>query len=232
MSQPGEGANGHTPAQQEQRGCAFTALVGTVSSCRRCPRMEGRTRVLGDANGPLTARMLFVAEAPGRFGADAMGIPLTGDRTGRTFDLLLASAGLRRSDLFITNAVLCNPRDAQGRNDRPTRREIANCSSHLLRLLAILDPAWVVTLGVVALQAVGAIEPHTALLQRDVGQSIPWFGRFLVPLYHPGPRALIHRPLYLQERDYRRLADLIGHLTEQPLGDRPDVAQQHRDPPR
>lgn len=195
------------PINQDQH---FDALTTTVSSCRRCPRMEGRTRVLGRANGALAARVLFIAEAPGRFGADAVGIPLAGDRTGRTFELLLASAQLRRSDIFVTNAVLCNPRDAQGRNDRPAGGEIANCSSHLERLLTIIEPAWVVTLGVVALHALTAIEQHALSLQRDIGRPIPWWGRTLVPLYHPGPRALIRRPFQVQECDYQRLAALIG----------------------
>ena len=47
--------------------------------------MEGRTRALGQGNGPLDARVLFVAEAPGRLGADRTGVPLSGDQTGRNF---------------------------------------------------------------------------------------------------------------------------------------------------
>ena len=203
-------SQGYVLSQQARDRGAFDALVATVAGCRCCPRMEGRTRVLGTANGPLTARVLFVAEAPGRFGADAVGVPLAGDRTGRAFEQLLACMGLRRSDIFITNAVLCNPRDAKGRNDRPSRSEIVNCNHHLARLLTILDPMWVVTLGVVALQAIAAVEPHTMCLRQDVGQPISWFGRMLIPLYHPGPRALIHRPQHLQEGDYRRLAALIS----------------------
>jgi uracil-DNA glycosylase family 4 len=213
--QRGAATPDHWPAPQERRPCAFDALVSDVSHCRRCPRMEGRTRVLGHANGPLTARVLLVAEAPGRFGADALGIPLSGDRTGHTFEHLLATAGLQRSDLFISNAVLCNPRDHQGHNACPTRDEIANCSGHLRRLITLLDPDWVVTLGGVALHAIATVEPHTVVLQREVGQSIPWFGRMLVPLYHPGPRALIRRPLPLQEQDYLRLATLISSRTAQ-----------------
>jgi hypothetical protein len=39
---------------------------------------------------------------------------------------------------------------------------------------------------------------------------MPWYGRTLVPLYHPGPRALIRRPLAAQVEDYRRLAALVA----------------------
>jgi uracil-DNA glycosylase family 4 len=174
--------------------------------------MEGRTRVLAPANGSLSARVLFVAEAPGRFGADASGVPLLGDRTGRTFEALLASAGLRRNDVFITNAVLCNPRDEAGRNDRPTRAEVANCQDHLARAIDIVEPEWVVSLGTVALEALTRLEPHNLLLRRDVGRPVRWSDRWLLPLNHPGPRALIRRPLETQREDYARLGMLVGKV--------------------
>jgi uracil-DNA glycosylase len=188
---------------------AFAHLVDDVQACRRCPRMEGRRRVLSRANGPLAARLLFIAEAPGRLGADVSGVPLTGDRAGRTFAALLGAGGFERSAVFVTNAVACNPRDAAGRNDRPTAREVTNCGPHLARLLAIVQPDWVVTLGVVALDAVRRIGPHGLVLARDVGRPVAWHGRRLVALYHPGPRALIHRPLPVQLADYQRLAALV-----------------------
>ncbi len=188
----------------------FLNLVEAVVDCRHCPRMVGRTRVLGSPNGPITARILFVAEAPGRFGADVSGVPLSGDRTGHTFEYLLAGAGFDRHTVFVTNAVLCNPRNDAGCNDRPTRQEIKNCSTHLRSLIGIVRPEWVVALGAVALGALGILEPHGLILKHDVGFPKSWFGRQLVPLYHPGPRALIHRPLIQQRADYAKLAALTG----------------------
>lgn len=181
--------------------------------------MVGRTRVLSDANGQLGARVLFVAEAPGRLGADRSGIPLSGDRTGKNFDDLLAGAGWTRRELFISNAVLCNPRDAVGRNRPPRIDEVRNCAGHLERLIAILDPAFVVTLGAVALRAAGLLEPHACVLATQVGAPIAWYGRVLVPLYHPGPRALIRRSLKAQADDYRRVRALVSHdqTTQTPL---------------
>ena len=172
--------------------------------------MEGRRRVLGHANGPLSARLLFVAEAPGRLGAELSGVPLAGDRAGRTFAALLEAGGFERGAIFVTNAVLCNPRDAAGRNDRPTCREVANCGNHLDRLIQILRPDWLMTLGAVALDAVRRIAPHELILARDVGRPIAWQGRWLVPLYHPAPRALIHRSLAVQRADYQRLGALVA----------------------
>lgn len=170
-------------------------------------RPDARTR---RRQRPLSARILFVAEAPGLLGAHACGLPLSGDRTGRTFDELLTVGGVRRSDIFLTNTVLCDSRDEAGRNARPSRAEMANCRRHLAWLIALLDPRWVVTLGVVALEAMEAVAQHGAILRHDVGQPILWSGRQLVPLYHSGPRALIHRPLATQGADYARLSAIVA----------------------
>ncbi|MGH9433394.1 MAG: uracil-DNA glycosylase family protein, partial [Terriglobia bacterium] len=91
--------------------------------------MKCSRKVLSDRNGDWSAEILFVAEAPGRLGAEVTGVPLFGDRTGDRFEEILKRMKLRRSDVFITNAVLCNPRDDDGNNDTPKRLEIDNCSS-------------------------------------------------------------------------------------------------------
>jgi uracil-DNA glycosylase family 4 len=188
---------------------AFAHLVARVRACQACPRMAGRTRVLGAANGPVPAEVLFVAEAPGRLGADRTGVPLCGDQAGRAFDRLLQAAGLDRAAVFVTNAVLCNPRDERGRNARPTARELANCAGHLAATLAIVQPRYVIALGQVALAALARLAPHGLVLARDVGRPQPWRGRWLVPLYHPGPRARAHRSLTAQVEDFRRLGALV-----------------------
>ena len=98
-------------------------------------------------------------------------MPLSGDQTGRNFDAFLAGAGIERRGVFVTNAVLCNPRKPDGRNDRPRAGELRNCSDHLRALIDLLDPPWVVSLGRAALDALGLIEPHALVLARDVGRA-------------------------------------------------------------
>ena len=131
----------------------FAALVGDARACRACPRMEGRRRVLSELNGPLLARVLFIAEAPGRLGGDKGGIPLTGDASGRNFLRYLSAAGLKREDVFVTNAALCNPRTERGTNAPPSASEIRACSAFLSRTLDIVQPAVIATLGTKALAA-------------------------------------------------------------------------------
>lgn len=192
-----------------QRDHTFHCLVERIHTCRRCPRMEGRKRVFGVKNGSIDAAVLFIAEAPGRLGGDRSGIPLTSDQTGRNFERLRQAAQLERADLFITNAVLCNARNEQGHNAPPTSQEIANCSDHLRETITLLQPRFVITLGQVALRALSRVDQHEIILSRDVGHPQQWNGRWLIPLYHPGPRAQLHRSFTKQLEDFRRLGAFL-----------------------
>jgi uracil-DNA glycosylase family 4 len=195
-------------------------LAVEAAACSACARMAERSAVLGRLNGPVSAKVLFIAEAPGRFGADRTRQPLVGDRSGRNFEAFLQNAGIRRQDVFVTNAVLCNPRDGAGRNTTPNTSEIRNCSAFLEETLRIIDPLVVVTLGTVALRALELIAPHGAVLRKDVATPVWWNSRWLIPLYHPGARALIHRSFSNQGEDYIRLARHLEELNTEAFGDR------------
>ena len=89
----------------------FEMLVEIANRGNLCERMYGRTRVLSEKNGNIDSKVIFIGEAPGRLGADRTGIPFYGDQAGKNFEWLLQFAGVTRQQVFITNAVLCNPRD-------------------------------------------------------------------------------------------------------------------------
>lgn len=187
----------------------FEDLVESVQHCNLCPRLCARKKVLSPANGNIESKVLFVAEAPGRLGADRTGVPLYGDRTGDNFESLLGNISWRREQVFITNAVLCNPQDNDGTNGTPTHDEIANCSAYLEMVIALVKPEVVVTLGTTALDAVSLISPHGLKLRDSVASMIPWHGMQLFPLYHPGPRATVHRSLAKQRADFMVLAKAV-----------------------
>ncbi len=184
---------------------AFDALVARVQACRLCLRMEGRRRVIGYANGSPDARVLFVAEAPGRLGAERDGKPLWGDRAGKNFRRLLKLSGLKRSEIFISNAVLCNPQNKEGNNSPPKTSEIKNCSRHMKSLLNIMKPKMVVTLGRKALQSLNEVSSHEIDLRRDVATPATWRKTAVVPLYHCGQQAMVTRPFEKQKEDYKFL---------------------------
>jgi len=175
--------------------------------------MQHRKKALGFPNGSLDSSVLFIAEAPGRLGADKFGIPLYGDQTGRNFEMLIASAGIKRESIFITNAVLCNPRTPDGNNDSPTLLEIRNCYQYLKETLEIIKPKYVVPLGGAALASLNAIKSHQIKLSEGVGKLFSWNGYQVYPLFHPGPRAFIWRTKAQQVEDYRTLAGLLDKLS-------------------
>lgn len=180
----------------------FERLIEVVGACRRCQMMNGCTRVLSWANGSPRADVMFVGEAPGRLGADRTAVPFHGDVAGDNFERLLALAGLTRREVFVTNAVLCNPKDETGNNAPPTKAVIRNCADNLEQQIAVVQPRIVVTLGAAALEATRIIEQHELALSLHVRTSNSWFGRTLIPLYHPGARAMIHRNFATQTADY------------------------------
>jgi uracil-DNA glycosylase family 4 len=193
-------------------GSDFDALVRDVRACEVCRRMS-YTHILGPANGPLDARVMFVAEAPGRRGAAVTGVPLMGDEAGRRFEQFLRIAELKRADVFVTNAVLCNPLDVSGRNRTPSSAEMTACRPFLERTLEVVQAPVVVTLGRLALESARRIERHDGLMPRDIGTGVPWYGRRLVPMYHPSQQSRIRRSERDQIEDWQRLGALVRTLT-------------------
>ena len=171
--------------------------------------MSSCTKVLSHYNGDLDSQVVFVAEAPGRLGADIYGIPLYGDQTGKNFDELILAAGINRNSIFITNAILCNPRNSNGNNDTPNFSELRNCADHLRETLEVIKPKFIISLGSVALKSLQIIHNHDIKLSENVGMLHSWNGYHVFPLYHPGPRARIWRNKDAQIKDYKTLVSFI-----------------------
>jgi uracil-DNA glycosylase len=185
----------------------FAALARAAAACRECPAMCERAAVLSELNGSVDARVMFIGEAPGRQGGDRTRVPFSGDASGRNLQRYLESIGLKRAEIFFTNAALCNPRTPSGANRAPTATEVSNCSVFLRRQIEIIDPRVVVTLGRVSLAALKSIEYHELTLKDTAGKIFEWNGRLLVPLYHPSPQVLAsHRREEAQLKDYGALA--------------------------
>ena len=183
----------------------FKRLSKSSSLCRLCPAMSDLPAILSSKNGSLYADLIFVAEAPGRFGSGRTGIPFHGDRSGDNFEQLLNYVDIKRKDIFITNAVLCNPLK-DGNNRRPTTKEINNCIPFLENLINIITPKIISTVGGVGLEAINRIFKTRYKLADVVATPLP-IGQFILfPLYHPSPR-VIHtkRSLDQQKKDFKKL---------------------------
>lgn len=134
--------------------------------------------------GAPTARLVIVGEAPGRDEA-LQGRPFVG-AAGRMLNQLLAEAGLRRDDVWITNTVKHRPtvRSAGGeRNRPPSAAEIKSYLPILQQELEIIHPRLVLCLGNV---------PASVLIRkdfkmtRDHGHFFPGpFDSRAMGTYHP-----------------------------------------------
>jgi DNA polymerase len=118
---------------------------------------------------------------------------------------MIRNAGLR--DVFITNLVRCNPRDAGGRNRDPDRAEIANCRTHLDAEFELVRPWLVVCLGRIAWRELaGSAIPFTP--QRPSLVRVNGFD--LYPMYHPAYINRGARSPRTYARHFHRLARLLS----------------------
>lgn len=148
---------------------------------------------------------MLVGEAPGRQ-EDLTGRPFVG-AAGKFLDELLASVGLSRADVYITNVVKSRPvvGVAPGRNRTPAPVEIAACTPWLEAQLRLLRPQIIVTLGRIALEY---FLPGRKIA--DVhGRSIARGGVTVLPQYHPA-MALYRRDwVQMLRKDFRILRRLL-----------------------
>jgi len=179
---------------------AWDQLTRNISNCRVCKAIaETKSRpVLG--TGSIKAKIIIVGLAPGKDGADLTGIPFTRDPSGELFNQMLTIAGLSRDqDVFVTNLVKCNPKDASGRNRSPSKEETKNCFPFLKREIEYLKPRIIVTLG----------RPATRFLMNVKIDSMKKFhgitklkeGMLFFPFFHPSYviRGAYDKEKYLEE---------------------------------
>lgn len=157
----------------------FNELKEEYSRCNKCLELvNSRSRVVF-GSGNEKAEILFVGEAPGS-NEDKQGLPFCG-MSGKILNELLNSAGLQREDIFITNTVLCRPSN----NRNPAKEEVENCRERLDKLIKIMRPKVIVTIGNFATERIlgrnGVKSMHGKVC------SIIFNGREIkvVPVIHP-----------------------------------------------
>jgi DNA polymerase len=159
-------------------------LEAALARFEGCPLRKTATNlVFGDGNPD--ARILFIGEAPGAE-EDRQGKPFVGP-SGRLLDLMLASIGLDRTKVFISNTVFWRPPG----NRAPTTTEVAACMPFVERLVELMSPDVLVTLGGPAAKALLA---QTEGVSRLRGR---WFSYATPRLSRPIPATAMYHPAYL-----------------------------------
>lgn len=186
-------------------------LRSEALACTSCRLAEGRTHVVFGDGSP-TADVVFVGEAPGQR-EDEQGLPFVG-RSGQLLNQLLGEIGIDRSDVYIGNVVKCRP--PNNRDPRPD--EIDACKGYLREQLQLIDPKVVVTLGNFSSKLLLRTETGITRLR---GTAYEWWGRYLVPTFHPAA-ALRGSARVLEEMryDFKLVRDAIdGNLAPAPETD-------------
>lgn len=131
----------------DARQAAWETVREASRGCQDCPLWEHNTQTVFGV-GPVTARLLFIGEAPGAQ-EDKAGIPFIGP-AGALFSEALEAAGLTREEVYITNTVKHRPHITSGKRDKnrpPKQSEINACRQWSVRELALVRPQVVGCLG-------------------------------------------------------------------------------------
>lgn len=133
-------------------------------------------------NGNPQSEIMFIGEAPGQK-EDEQGIPFVG-QAGKLLEELLASIGLKREEVYITNVVKFRPPE----NRDPTPEEKAACLPFLQMEISVIKPKVLVPLGRHAL-----MHFFTKVSITDAHGKAHTLGNMTVfPIYHPA--AALHNP--------------------------------------
>lgn len=154
----------------------WTELKSAVRDCTACGLRAGCTQTVFGV-GDERAQWLLVGEAPGQE-EDRQGEPFVG-QAGRLLDGMLASIQLKRGEnVYIANVLKCRPPG----NRNPAPEEVAKCSPHLLRQVALLRPKLILAMGRFAVQTLLGTEASIASLR---GKLHRYAGVPLIVTYHP-----------------------------------------------
>lgn len=136
----------------------------------------GNRRHIVWGEGNPEAALMLVGEAPGAK-EDESGRPFVGP-AGKILDKVLAGAGVKREDVYITSVVKCRPPE----NRMPHKEEIAACSPYLEEQIRLVRPRVIVCPGSSAARAL--LGPEVKI-SKARGHWFERDGIKILPTFHP-----------------------------------------------
>lgn len=158
--------------------------------------------VIGE--GSHDAHIMFVGEAPGKNEAE-QGKPFCG-ASGRVLDKLLASVGISRADVYVTNIV----KDRPPENRDPSPDEILSYAPFLDRQIEIIQPKVIATLGRFSMAYILQrfkleVEPISKAHGKVYTALAPYGEVKIIPLYHPATALYNGSLMPTLEQDFKML---------------------------
>jgi DNA polymerase len=184
---------------------ALKELLMEARGCTRCRELASTRKSVVFGAGDADAELMFVGEAPGA-SEDEQGLPFVG-RAGKLLETLLGEIGLERSEVFITNVLMCRP---PGNRD-PLPVEIENCQQYLMRKVELIQPSVICTLGNFSTKLLRG-DPTGITRLHGQPEVIQLGSRNvrLYPIYHPAAALYTPRMLDTLREDFMRLPELLA----------------------
>ena len=154
----------------------WAQLATAVKSCQACGLCASRKQTVFGV-GDQSADVMIIGEAPGAE-EDRLGEPFVGP-AGQLLDSMLAAVKMKRTTkIYIANVLKCRPPD----NRNPSANEVAQCSPHLQRQIALVKPKLIVAMGRFAAQTLLATDASIASMR---GKQFSYHNTPLIVTYHP-----------------------------------------------
>lgn len=188
---------------------SLDALRRAAAGCKGCHLFEqARQTVFGE--GPRNAEVVIVGEVPGDQ-EDKQGHPFVGP-AGGLLDRALNDAGIKKDEVYITNAVKhfkWEPRGKRRLHKKPSNDEIQACRPWLVAELEAIHPQVLVCMGATAARS--AFDKTVRI--KD------YRGRLVASPLHPAtfvtvhPSAVLRLPdSTLRHAEYDHLVDDLRHV--------------------
>ncbi len=144
-----------------------------------CALKDAATQAVPGDGSP-NAAVVFIGEAPGK-SEDEQGKPFVG-AAGKFLSEMLASIGMNRQEVYITNIVKYRPPN----NRDPEPKEKEDCKEWLHEELSAIAPKLIVFLGRHSMNHFFPAERISAVHGKLIIKHIPAMPtKYFLPLYHP-----------------------------------------------
>lgn len=202
--------NIHMEHQEKER--ALEALNRKMAELCTC-ELKKTARNVVPGSGSASAQILFVGEAPGKK-EDETGEPFVG-AAGKFLNEMLASIGLNRSDIYITNVVKYRPPE----NRDPLPEEAKACWPWLRAQVELIDPAIIVLLGRHALERFVPGKRISSEHGQAFRRAVPDLGTYVFfALYHPAAALYNGSMRETLLADFRKIPKVLELLKKEKQG--------------
>ena len=181
-----------------------------VETCTLCTLHGGRTQTVYGV-GSLTAKIVFVGEAPGAE-EDRTGVPFVG-RGGQLLTKMIEAIGFTRDEVYICNTLNCRPPN----NRDPLPGEKQACEPFLMQQLEWIQPQILVGLGAHAASYLTGLNESMGKMRR---RWHDFHGIATMVIYHP---AFLLRSPSFKKQAWEDMQMLMAKYTELNPNDRREI---------